>query len=375
MPKVTAVIVAAGNSQRMGFDKLFADIGGKTVIGQTVERLASCSLIHDLVLVTRAECIDRLFQICRSCTKPYRIVSGGDTRQESVFAGIAACGEDTDYIAVHDGARPFVTEEELNAVIHDAFSYGAAILGVPVKDTVKKTAENGTVLSTPDRRLLFAVHTPQVFSVSLYRKATEKVSGTFTDDSSLLEAAGIPVHLTVGKYSNLKITTPEDLPRKESAMRIGHGYDVHRLTEGRRLILGGVEIPFEKGLFGHSDADVLLHAIADALLGAAAKGDIGKMFPDTDPQYKGADSLFLLRQVYKAVHEIGFTVENIDSTVLAQAPKLSPYIDAMRTHIADALQCDISRISVKATTEEKLGFTGSGDGIAAHAVVLLKKEV
>ena len=155
-------------------------------------------------------------------------------------------------------------------------------------------------------------------------------------------------------------------------MRIGHGYDVHRLVEGRRLILGGVDIPYEKGLLGHSDADVLLHAISDALLGAAALGDIGKHFPDTDPRYKGADSLRLLQEVGRLIGEAGYTVGNIDATVLCQAPKLAPHIQTMRTNIAGALGVDADRISVKATTEEHLGFTGQGQGIAAHAVALLE---
>ncbi len=155
-------------------------------------------------------------------------------------------------------------------------------------------------------------------------------------------------------------------------MRIGHGYDVHRLVENRKLILGGVEVPFEKGLLGHSDADVLLHAVADALLGAAAKGDIGKLFPDTDPRYAGADSLGLLREVCGVIQSAGFAIENIDATVLCQAPKLRPYIDTMRENIAAACAIDPGQVSVKATTEEGLGFTGSGEGIAAHAVVLLR---
>ena len=197
----------------------------------------------------------------------------------------------------------------------------------------------------------------------------DKVSAV-TDDCSLFELAGQPVRLVEGEYANIKITTKEDL-KGESSMRIGHGYDVHRLVEGRKLILGGVEIPYEKGLLGHSDADVLLHAISDALLGAAALGDIGKHFPDTDPRFEGADSLELLRQVGLLLQQAGYTVGNIDSTILCQAPKLAAHIPAMRRHIADALGISPDAVSVKATTEEKLGFTGAGQGIAAHAVALI----
>ena len=197
-------------------------------------------------------------------------------------------------------------------------------------------------------------------------------------DSMVFELTGRPVQLTQGDYANLKITTREDLPRAEQKegndMRIGHGYDVHRLVEGRKLIMGGVTIPYEKGLLGHSDADVLLHAVSDALLGAAALGDIGKHFPDTDPRYEGADSLMLLREVGRLLDETGYTVGNIDATVLCQAPKLAPHIPAMRQNIANALGLALDDVSVKATTEEHLGFTGEGLGIAAHAVALIEKK-
>ena len=197
-----------------------------------------------------------------------------------------------------------------------------------------------------------------------------------TDDCSLFELTGRPVQLTQGDYANLKITTREDLPRAEQKegndMRIGHGYDVHRLVEGRKLILGGVEIPYEKGLLGHSDADVLLHAVMDAVLGAAALGDIGQHFPDNDPAYKGADSLALTREVARIIAEHGYKVGNIDATILCQRPKLAPHIPAMRRNIADAFGLPVDAVSVKATTEEHLGFTGEGLGIAAHAVALIE---
>ena len=258
----------------------------------------------------------------------------------------------------------------------------SAAPAVAVKDTIK-IANDGAVVQTPDRAALFAVQTPQCFCRNLYWKALEAVQGEkvhlVTDDCSLFELAGLPVHLTQGDYANLKITTKEDLPaaaqnKGENTMRIGHGYDVHRLVEGRKLIMGGVTIPYEKGLLGHSDADVLLHAVSDALLGAAALGDIGKHFPDTDPRYEGADSLMLLREVGRLLDETGYTVGNIDATVLCQAPKLAPHIPAMRQNIANALGLALDDVSVKATTEEHLGFTGEGLGIAAHAVALIEKR-
>ena len=243
-----------------------------------------------------------------------------------------------------------------------------------MKDTIKVADKSGRVVETPDRAALYAVQTPQCFRRALYAQALAAVTGEkaslVTDDCSLFELAGLPVTLTAGDYANYKITTKEDL-QKEKTMRIGHGYDVHRLVEDRKLIMGGVEIPYEKGLLGHSDADVLLHAVMDAVLGAAALGDIGQHFPDNDPAYKGADSLALTREVAKIIAAHGYTVGNIDATILCQRPKLAPYIPAMRQNIADAFGLPVDAVSVKATTEEHLGFTGEGLGIAAHAVALL----
>ena len=227
----------------------------------------------------------------------------------------------------------------------------------------------------PDRATLYAVQTPQCFRRARYTQALAAVTGEkarlVTDDCSLFELAGLPVRLTEGDYANYKITTKEDL-QKEKTMRIGHGYDVHRLVEDRKLIMGGVEIPYEKGLLGHSDADVLLHAVMDAVLGAAALGDIGQHFPDNDPAYKGADSLALTREVARIIAEHGYKVGNIDATILCQRPKLAPHIPAMRRNIADAFGLPVDAVSVKATTEEHLGFTGEGLGIAAHAVALIE---
>ena len=277
-------------------------------------------------------------------------------------------------VAIHDAARPFVSRAVITAALEAAARTGAAAPAVPVKDTIK-VAQGGRVVSTPDRAMLYAVQTPQCFSREKYRQALACVTGEqarqVTDDCSLFELAGMPVELTAGDYGNYKITTPDDL-KKEKTMRIGHGYDVHRLVEDRKLILGGVEIPYEKGLLGHSDADVLLHAVMDAVLGAAALGDIGRHFPDTDPAYRGADSLALTRAVAALIREHGYTVGNIDATILCQKPKLAPYIEEMRRNIAAAFGVAADAVSVKATTEEHLGFTGEGLGIAAHAVALLE---
>ena len=301
------------------------------------------------------------------------MVGGGATRADSVCSGLrAAKGQ---LVAIHDAARPFVSEQVITDALAEAEAMGAAAPAVAVKDTIKIADGAGRVAATPDRVSLYAVQTPQCFRRSLYLQALSAVTGEkaslVTDDCSLFELAGLPVTLTEGDYANYKITTKEDL-QKEKTMRIGHGYDVHRLVEDRKLILGGVEIPFEKGLLGHSDADVLLHAVMDAVLGAAALGDIGQHFPDNDPAYKGADSLQLTREVAKIIAAHGYRVGNIDATILCQRPKLAPHIPAMREKIADAFGLPVDAVSVKATTEEHLGFTGEGLGIAAHAVALIE---
>ena len=379
--RVSAVLVAAGSSTRMGFDKLSFDLGGETVLHRSIRAFEQDPLVTEIVLVAGK---NRAFveQQAVDCTKPVQIVTGGTTRAESAKNGVlAAAGE---LVAVHDAARPFVSQAVITAALEAAARCGAAAPAVPVKDTIKAAARgNGKtvpdaclVYTTPDRSTLYAVQTPQCFDRAEYLAALEELDAEkarlVTDDCSLFELTGRAVQLTQGDYANYKITTREDLPRpeqkEEHKMRIGHGYDVHRLVEGRKLILGGVEVPFEKGLLGHSDADVLAHAVMDA----AALGDIGQHFPDNDPAYSGADSLKLTRRVAEILKEHGFRIENIDATLLCQRPKLAPYIPAMRQNLADAFGLPVDAVSVKATTEEHLGFTGEGLGIAAHAVALIE---
>ena len=383
---VSAVLVAAGSSTRMGFDKLSFDLGRETVLHRSIRAFERCPDVTEIILVAGK---NRAFveQQAADCTKPVRIVPGGATRAESAKNGVlAAAGE---IVAVHDAARPFVSQAVIAAALAAAARCGAAAPAVPVKDTIKlaacgdgKTVPDACpVQATPDRSTLYAVQTPQCFDRAAYLAALEELdkekARLVTDDCSLFELTGRPVQLTQGDYANLKITTREDLPRpeqkEEHKMRIGHGYDVHRLVEDRKLILGGVEIPFEKGLLGHSDADVLTHAVMDAVLGAAALGDIGQHFPDNDPAYAGADSLKLASHVAQILKEHGYRIENIDATILCQRPKLAPHIPAMRANLAAAFGLPADAVSVKATTEEHLGFTGEGLGIAAHAVALIER--
>ena len=379
------MLVAAGSSTRMGFDKLSFDLGGETVLRRSIRAFENCPLVSEIVLVAGKN-RDYVEAQAAACTTQVKIVSGGATRAESAKNGVLAAGGEL--VAVHDAARPFVSEAVIEAVITAAAKCGAAAPAVPVKDTVKRAVcgdgktvpADCLVADTPDRSTLYAVQTPQCFDRKEYLAALEELdeekARLVTDDCSLFELTGRPVTLTQGDYANLKITTREDLPRpekEENTMRIGHGYDVHRLVEGRKLILGGVEVPYEKGLLGHSDADVLAHAVMDAVLGAAALGDIGKHFPDTAAEYAGADSLVLARRVAEILHENGWKIENIDSTILCQKPKLASYIPAMREKLAEAFGLPVDAVSVKATTEEHLGFTGEGLGIAAHAVALIDK--
>lgn len=386
MSYTVMMVAAAGNSTRMGRAKQHILLDGQPVLLRTLCVLQEVEAIDELLLVTREEDIEYFTALAKEhgVTKLRRVVVGGDTRQQSVANGLAALPPEATLVGIHDGARPLITADAVAAVIVEAAKTGGAAVAVPVKDTLKQTDDKNIITATADRRHLWRVQTPQVFARDAFCKAMQTALAEgldFTDDCQLMEAAGHPVRLVAGLDTNLKLTTPEDVQlatailggnKEVSTMRIGHGYDVHRLVEGRKLILGGVTIPFELGLLGHSDADVLTHAIMDALLGAAALGDIGKLFPDTDPAYAGADSLKLLTEVVSRIRTQGYDIGNVDATVLAQQPKLKPHIPAMREQIATALGVAVEQISIKATTEEGLGFTGTMQGIAAHAVCMLK---
>lgn len=362
---VTAIIAAAGSGSRMGsrLPKQYMRAGGEVILHKTAAVFASCNIIDQIIVVADSAYMELCGQVLSDIE--HRIAAGGSQRQDSVYEGLKLA--DSDIVLIHDGARPFVTHDIIERVTAAAAEHKAAVCAVMPKDTIR------TVEHTLRRDSLYAVQTPQGFDTKTIRAAYEAAyaDGFYgTDDAGIAENAGINVAIVSGSYDNIKITTREDLPMET---RAGTGYDVHRLTEGRRLILGGVDIPFEKGLLGHSDADVLIHAVMDALLGAAALGDIGKLFPDTDEQYKGISSIELLKNVRAAIAEAGFSIGNIDATVVAQRPKLAPYIETMRGNIAEALDIDTDRVSVKATTTENLGFTGRQEGIEAQAVCILNR--
>jgi 2-C-methyl-D-erythritol 2,4-cyclodiphosphate synthase len=312
------------------------------------------------------------------------VVAGGKTRAESAYIGFSNVKNETDFVAIHDGARCLITAEMIDSVVRAAYVHSAATAVSAVSDTLKKVGENGIITNTISRSGMYCAQTPQVFTRDLYSRATLDVDLTeaVTDDNMLIERIGESVFAVETGRENIKITTPEDIWYAEFVLerrarmgeiRIGHGYDVHKLVENRKLILGGVLIPHSLGLLGHSDADVLTHAIMDALLGAAGLGDIGRHFPDTDGQYKDISSLTLLEKVAIILSNEGYSVENIDVTLVAQKPKIASYIPMMVENIAKVLGINPGRVNIKATTEESLGFTGREEGISCHAVTLIKK--
>ena len=372
--KVTAVIVAAGSGTRMGTDvpKQFLKIGGRTILETTVAVFEKNPYVDDILVLTGRDFVEFCEELCRPFEKVRSILPGGKERQDTVWEAVRRIPKG-ELVLIHDGVRPYVTDAVIEGVLAGAKSAGAAVPAVASKDTVRQTAADGGS-RTLDRKTLFQVQTPQGFASEILKEAYEAAyrDGFLgTDDAGLAERIGQTILLTEGDYANIKITTREDLPME---IRVGTGYDVHRLTEGRKLILGGVDIPYEKGLDGHSDADVMVHALMDALLGAAGLGDIGRHFPDTDPQYKGISSLKLLEIVNQRIHEAGYELGNADVTIIAQRPKLAGYISQMEENLAAVLGADIRQINVKATTTEKLGFTGRGEGIAAEAACIIKSK-
>ncbi|CAI8011812.1 Bifunctional enzyme IspD/IspF [Geodia barretti] len=282
------------------------------------------------------------------------------------------------WVAVHDGARPCVSGDVLERALAEVRGTGAAIAAVPVKDTIKVVGEERVISDTPDRATLWAAQTPQVFDYQILLDAHRAAGVEYTDDAAMVEAAGHRVTVFWGDYHNLKVTTPEDLDmvslllaRPAVEYRVGNGADAHALAAGRALVLGGVTVPHPAGLAGHSDGDALSHAVIDALLGAAGCGDIGTHFPPEDPSLAGISSLLLLERTVGVLAEGGWCIANVDATMLAQRPRLSPHVPLMRRNIATALSVEQSQVSVKATTTDYLGFTGREEGIAAVAVALL----
>ena len=369
--RVIAIIAAAGRGKRLGssLPKQFLKVRGRTILEMSVEAFEQNKYVDEIFVAANADYCELTEKLCRGFSKLKKIVAGGAERQDSVRAALDCLRGENGIVLVHDAARPFVSEAVINAVIEGTADFGAAIPTVPAKDTIRQV--DGTGSRTLQRETLACVQTPQRFRISLIKHAFEKAQAEGflgTDDASLVERMGINISMVQGEDANRKITTREDL---ETEMRIGTGYDVHRLVEGRPLVLCGEQIPYEKGLLGHSDADVALHALMDAMLGAAGLGDIGKHFPDTDERYRGISSMKLLQKTAELLREAGYFLGNADITIIAQRPKIAGYIPKMRANIAEIMNCDENKINIKGTTTEKLGFVGREEGIASEAVCIL----
>ena len=374
--KTAVILAAAGTGKRMGssIPKQYLKIGGEPILLKSIRAFCDNKEIDWIVVVTNGDYIQACLEMKDryGLDKIQAVIEGGEERQDSVYRAIVEidrlCPE-IEYVLVHDGARPFVRQETINTVLEAAEEKGAAVACVPVKDSIRQE-KDGESANLPRQRL-YAVQTPQGFQKEILRKAYEQAfaDGYYgTDDATLAERIGQSVALVRGTYDNIKITTREDMPMES---RVGTGFDVHQLKEGLPLVLGGVKIPFEKGLLGHSDADVLVHALMDALLGAAALDDIGRHFPDTDPQYRGISSMELLRRVKGLLDEDGWRVGNVDITLMAQRPKIKSLIGDMTDNLSKTLDLETCRINIKGTTTERLGFVGREEGIAAQAVCLL----
>jgi 2-C-methyl-D-erythritol 4-phosphate cytidylyltransferase/2-C-methyl-D-erythritol 2,4-cyclodiphosphate synthase len=384
---VSAIIAAGGRGTRFGAaaPKQLLALAGVPILQRSLDALLGHPRISDVVVAVPADVAADPPPYLRRSDGRLTVVEGGARRQDSVAQAFARVSPRAEIVVIHDAARPLVTSELIDRTIAAAAEGGAAIAAVRATDTVKRGDGAGYVVETLPRDEVFLVQTPQAFRVAVLRDALAIV-GDATDEASLAERAGHRVRLVEGDPRNVKITAPADLDAAERtlsersassrlpALRVGTGYDLHRLVSGRPLVLGGVTVPFERGLLGHSDADIVCHAVTDAVLGAAGLGDIGRHFPDTDPAWAGADSLVLLSRAAAIVHAAGYAVVNVDVTVIAQKPKLASHADAMRANLARALGCEAGQVSVKGKTNEGVDSMGAGDSMAAHAVALLARD-
>jgi 2-C-methyl-D-erythritol 4-phosphate cytidylyltransferase/2-C-methyl-D-erythritol 2,4-cyclodiphosphate synthase len=399
---VSAIIAAGGRGRRLGSSvpKQALELGGRPMLQWSVDALLASGRVDEVVVAVPSDWVDAPPAYLR---RPgVRVVAGGERRQDSVANGFDAVSTASEVVLIHDAARPFVSAAMIAGAIDAAAETGAAIVAMPARDTVKWSpatvpeadpAAGRVIARTLPRESIYLAQTPQAFrrrvlqeAVALGRQGVE-----VTDEAALVEQAGHPVRLVEGSVRNMKVTTAEDLviaeallnaesnppqPGEASApvLRLGSGYDLHRLVEGRPLILGGVAIPFDRGLAGHSDADALCHAVTDAILGAASQGDIGQHFPDSEERWRGASSIDLLRHAAAIVAGLGYRVVNVDATIIAERPKLGSFRDAMASGLASALGVGPFAISVKAKTNEGVDAVGRGEAIAVHAVALLQRD-
>jgi 2-C-methyl-D-erythritol 4-phosphate cytidylyltransferase / 2-C-methyl-D-erythritol 2,4-cyclodiphosphate synthase len=432
---VTAIIAAGGRGERLGgaVPKQLIQVGGRSLLERSVSIFQTHPAVDEIVVALPGDLVADPPPYLKVSAKPLRLVIGGERRQDSVVNAFNATNETSDIIVIHDAARPFASQDLVTRTIAAAVETGAAAAALAARDTVKRAGRSPVagrsggltpelklgptsgslgpasgsltpelklgptsgslgptsgsneyvVLETIPRETIYLAQTPQAFRRNVLRDAIAfaQTGVEVTDEATLAERAGHPVRVVPGEPTNIKITTTADLPVAEALAgggsaalitRVGTGYDLHRLVEGRPLTLAGVTIPFEKGLAGHSDADVIAHAAIDAMLGAAGAGDIGGHFPDTDPQWKGASSIDLMRRASEILRNRGFAVVNLDLVVIAERPKLAGYLDAMRRNLASAAGVRAADVSIKGKTNEGVGELGRGEAIAVHAVALVK---
>ncbi len=399
MTLCTALIVAAGSGQRFGspIPKQYQDIGGMPILRRSILAFLNHPLVDEVQVVISPQHRDLYDRAVEGLALPTP-VHGGATRQDSVRLGLEAlalCHPAPDFVMIHDGARPLIDAQTITAVRKALDESKGAIAAKPLVDTLKRsarrdcsalrataTAADQTIIDTIDRANLWQAHTPQAFHFDAILDAHRAVIGQqLTDDAAVAEKAGMTVTLVPSNPDNMKITNPDDLGRAARLLgqnfgdiRTGLGFDVHRLIPGDVIHLGGLAIPHTMTLEGHSDADVILHALTDALLGTMAAGDIGTHFPPSDLQWKGADSALFVRHVVQMINQRGGMIAHVDVVVMCEQPKLGPHRQAMQKRIADLLEVNLDRVSLKATTTERLGFTGRGEGIAAQAVATVRFE-
>jgi 2-C-methyl-D-erythritol 4-phosphate cytidylyltransferase/2-C-methyl-D-erythritol 2,4-cyclodiphosphate synthase len=377
---VGVIIVAAGRGERLGghVPKQLLDLGGRTLLQRSVAAFDRHADTRAIVVVLPADLVARGPSLVGTVAHPCRYVAGGVRRQDSVQAGLAAMPADVDIILIHDAARPFVEAAIIDRVIAAVRQTGAALPAVPARDTLKRVPHGGTIVAeTIPRDEVWLAQTPQGFTRPIIEAAVARGAAGLeaTDEAMLAERAGHPVAVVPGDARNMKITTPEDLMAARAALapapRVGTGYDLHRLVPGRTLVLAGVTVPFERGPLGHSDGDVVCHALTDAVLGAAGAGDIGQHFPNTDPRWKDATGLDLLARAVAIAAERGWRPASVDVTVVLERPKLGPHLPAVCQRMADVLGLAPGQVSVKAKTNEGVDAVGRGEAIAAHAVAVL----
>lgn len=369
-----AVIVAGGSGSRMGRPKQMLPLAGKPVLVRTVEAFKNAG-VGQIVVVTPAE----NQQILQTYFSGLTFAAPGGTRLASVINGVRALRPEVQTVAVHDGARPLVSPAHITECLRAAAEHQAAVLAVPVKDTVKEV-KDGVVTRTPARESLWAAQTPQCYRVDVLKNALERFGHLkdATDESQLVEKAGVPVRVVRGSYENFKITTPEDLIFAEALMqenvqyRTGFGFDLHRLEPGRKLFIGGAEIPHHKGFLGHSDGDLVLHAVCDAILGALCAGEIGILFPPTDMSIKGISSVEIAKKVLQIVQDRQAEIVHIDATIITEEPKMKPHYDTVRKSLAAVFGVEIQNISFKSKSHEKVGEIGRGEAAMCQAVATLK---